>query len=89
LEFTLPVPEEVFDVRLEPIRELTGEVTSLLDLAIARSRAHAFADEEVKELISGALEAAKQEITHLEELVEESSRETPRQQRGRSQEKTL
>lgn len=76
-------------MRLEPIRELTGEVTSLLDLAIARSRAHAFADEEVKELISGALEAAKQEITHLEELVEESSRETPRQQRGRSQEKTL
>jgi hypothetical protein len=87
--FTLPVPEEVFDVRLEPIRELTGEVTSLLDLAIARSRAHAFADEEVKELISGALEAAKQEVTHLEELVEESSRETPRQQRGRSQKKTL
>ncbi len=76
-------------MRLEPIRELTGEVTSLLDLAIARSRAHAFADEEVKELISGALEAAKQEITHLEELVEESSRETPRQQRGRSQKKTL
>jgi hypothetical protein len=52
----LPIPEEVFDVRLEPIRELTGEVASLLDLAIARSRAHAFADEEVKELISGAAE---------------------------------
>jgi hypothetical protein len=61
-------------VRSEPIRELTEEVVSLLDLAIARSRAHAFADEEVKELISGALEAAKQEITHLEDLVEESSR---------------
>jgi hypothetical protein len=85
----LPIPEEVFDVRLESIRELTGEVASLLDLAIARSRAHVSTDEEVKELISGALEAAKQEITHLEELVEESSRETPWQQRGRSQEKTL
>jgi hypothetical protein len=85
----LPIPEEVFDVRLEPIRELTGEVASLLDLAIARSRAHAFADEEVKELISGALEAAKQEITHLEDLVEESSRGTPQQHRERSQDKTL
>ncbi len=76
-------------MRSEPIRELTGEVASLLDLAIARSRAHAFADEEVKELISGALEAAKQEITHLEELVEESSQGASQQQRVRSQDKTL
>ncbi len=71
-------------MRLEPIRELTGEVASLLDLAIARSRAHVSTDEEVKELISGALEAAKQEITHLENPVEESSREAPQQHRERS-----
>ncbi len=44
----------------------------LLDLAISRSRASAHADEEVKELVRGALEATKQEIVHLEELVDES-----------------
>ncbi len=76
-------------MRLEPIGELTEEVVSLLDLAIARSRAHVFTDEEVKEQISGTLEAAKQEITHLEKLVEESSRGAFQHQRGRSREKTL
>ncbi len=55
----------------------------LLDLAIARSRAEGHADEEVKEHIHGALEAAKQEIVHLEELVEESERVADRSSRMR------
>jgi len=66
--------EEVLDVKLAHTGEFTGEITSLLDLAIARSRANAFVDEEVKELIRGVLEGARQEIAHLEELLEESNR---------------
>ncbi len=42
-----------------------------LDLAISRCRTSGHADEEVKELVRGALEATKQEIVHLEELVDE------------------
>jgi hypothetical protein len=61
-------------LRLERTQRLTREMAMLLDLAIARSRAEGHADEEVKEHIHGALEAAKQEILHLEKLVEESER---------------
>ena len=46
--------------------EATKEAFLLLDLAIARSQADRFADDEFKDLIRGALEAAKQEIAHLE-----------------------
>ncbi len=60
-------------MKLEHTEEFTGEITSLLDLAIARSRANVFADEEVKEVIRGVLEGARQEIAHLEELLEESN----------------
>jgi hypothetical protein len=53
----------------------------LLDLAISRSRAEGHADEELKEQIRAALEATKQEIVHLQELVEESEREANQSQR--------
>jgi hypothetical protein len=46
--------------------EATKEAILLLELAIARSQADRFADDEFKDLIRGALEAAKQEIAHLE-----------------------
>ncbi len=49
---------------------MTEEVAMLVDLAISRSRCSVHADEEVKELVRGALEATKQEIAHLEELIE-------------------
>jgi hypothetical protein len=70
-------------VRLERTQRLTREMVMLLDLAISRSRVEGYADEEVKEQIHGALEAAKQEIVHLEELVEESERVAGRSQRIR------
>ena len=47
--------------RPEPIRE----VTELLDLAISRARANRHLDASVKDLVRGALEAARQEITHV------------------------
>lgn len=59
-------------MRREAIRRMTEEVAMLLDLAISRSRCSVHADEESKELVRGALESTKQEITHLEDLVEES-----------------
>jgi hypothetical protein len=55
---------------LERTQRLTREMVMLLDLAVSRSRAEGHADEEIKEQIHGALEAAKQEILHLEKLVE-------------------
>jgi hypothetical protein len=55
----------------------------LLDLAISRSRAEVHADEEFKEQIHGALEATKQEIVHLQELLEESERGSSQSQRMR------
>jgi hypothetical protein len=61
-------------VRLERTQRLTREMVMLLDLAISRSRVEGYADEEVKEQIHGALEAAKQDIIHLEELVEDGER---------------
>lgn len=48
----------------------------LLDLAISRSRCSVHADEEAKELVRGALEVTRQEISHLEKLIEESDRGT-------------
>jgi hypothetical protein len=64
---------------------LTMEVTMLLDLIISRCRASVHADEVVKELVRGALEATKQEIAHLEELVEESEPGSGRSQKVRRQ----
>jgi hypothetical protein len=72
-------------VRLEHTQRLTREMAMLLDLAISRSRAEGHADEEVKEQIHGALEAAKQEIIHLEELVRDGERVADRSQRMQSQ----
>jgi len=46
--------------------EAAKEAILLLELAIARSQADRFANDEFKDLIRGALEAAKQEIAHLE-----------------------
>ena len=68
-------------VSLERRQPLTQEVAMLLDLAISRSRAEGHADEELKEQIRAALEATKQEIVHLRELVEESEREANQSQR--------
>jgi hypothetical protein len=45
--------------------EALEEIVSLLDLAIRRSRASTAADPELKSLICGALEGAKQELAHL------------------------
>ena len=70
-------------VRLERTQRLTRDMVMLLDLAISRSRAEGYADEEVKEQIHGALEAARQEIIHLEELVEDGERVADRSQRIR------
>jgi hypothetical protein len=70
---------------LEHTQRLTREMTMLLDLAISRSRAEGHADEEVKEQIHGALEAAKQEIVHLEELVRDGERVAGRSRRMQSQ----
>ncbi len=70
-------------MRLERTQRLTREMAMLLDLAISRSRAEGHADEDVKEQIHGALEAAKQEIIHLEELVDESERVADRSRRMR------
>ena len=70
-------------VRLERTQRLTRDMVMLLDLAISRSRAEGHADEEVKEQIHGALEAAKQEIVHLEELVEKSERVADRSRKMR------
>ncbi len=47
--------------------EVLEEVASLLDLAIRRSRASTVADPELKSLIRGALEGAKQELAHLKD----------------------
>jgi hypothetical protein len=74
---------EIEFVRLERTQRLTRDMVMLLDLAISRSRAEGHADEDVKEQIHGALEAAKQEIVHLEELVEESERVADRGRRMR------
>ncbi len=57
----------------------------LLDLTISRCKASAYADEEVKELVRGALEATKQEVAYLEELVEESERGSGQSQEFRPQ----
>jgi hypothetical protein len=66
---------------LERTQRLTREMVMLLDLAVSRSRAEGHADEEIKEQIHGALEAAKQEITHLQELVEDGrTRSRPKMQ---------
>ena len=46
--------------------EATKEAILLLELAIARSQADRFANDEFKDQIRRALEAAKQEIAHLE-----------------------
>ncbi len=70
-------------MKSEHTQRLTREMAMLLDLAISRSRAEGHADEDVKEQIHGALEAAKQEIVHLEELVEESERVADRSRRMR------
>jgi hypothetical protein len=70
-------------MRSERTQRLTQEVAMLLDLAISRSRAEGHADEEVKEQIRGALEATKQEIVHVQELVEESERGANQSQRMR------
>ena len=70
-------------MRLERTQRLTRDMVMLLDLAISRSRAEGHADEEVKEQIHGALEAAKQEIVHLEELVEKSERVADRSRKMR------
>jgi hypothetical protein len=70
-------------VRLERTQRLTREMVMLLNLAISRSRAEGHADEDVKEQIHGALEAAKQEVLHLEKLVEESERAADRSRRVR------
>ena len=64
---------------------LTKAMAMLLDLAISRCRASGHADEEVKELVRGALEATKQEIVHLEELLEESERDSDQSQTVRPQ----
>ena len=63
---------------MERTQRLTRDMVMLLDLAISRSRAEGHADEDVKEQIHGALEAAKQEIVHLQELVEERNGEPTR-----------
>ena len=68
-------------MRSEHTQRLTREMAMLLDLAISRYRAEGHADEEIKEQIHGALEAAKQEITHLQELVEDGrTRSRPKMQ---------
>jgi hypothetical protein len=72
-------------MRLERTQRLTREMAMLLDLAISRSRAEGHADEDVKEQIHGALEAAKQEVLHLEKLVEDGERVADRSSRMRSQ----
>jgi hypothetical protein len=72
-------------VRSEHTQRLTREMTMLLDLAISRSRAEGHADEDVKEQIHGALEAAKQEVLHLEKLVEDGERVADRSRRVRPQ----
>ena len=46
--------------------EATKEAILLLELAIARSQADRFADDEFKELIRETLEAAKHEVAYLE-----------------------
>jgi hypothetical protein len=70
-------------VRLERTQRLTRDMVMLLDLAISRSRAEGYADEEVKEQIHGALEAAKQEVLHLEKPVEGGERVADRSRRVR------
>jgi hypothetical protein len=70
-------------LKSEHTQRLAREMMLLLDLAISRSRAEGHADEEIKEQIHGALEAAKQEIAHLEELVEDGERLARRSQRMR------
>lgn len=62
--------------------EATKEAILLLDLAIARSQADRFADDEFKDLIRGALEATKQEIAHLEGRTTASRSGTDRLFRG-------
>ena len=53
----------------ETRREVLEEAISLLDLAIRRTRASKGPDPELKSLIQGALEAAKQELVHLGDTV--------------------
>jgi hypothetical protein len=72
-------------VRLEGTERLRKEAAMPLDLAISRCRTSGHADEEVKELVRGALEATKQEIAHLEELVDKSERGSGPSQKARLQ----
>ncbi len=72
-------------VRLEGTERLRKEAAMPLDLAISRCRTSGHADEEVKELVRGALEATKQEIAHLEERVDKSERGSGPSQKARLQ----
>jgi hypothetical protein len=63
--------------------EATKEAILLLELAIARSQADRFADDEFKDLIRGALEAAKHEVAHLEGQTPVPQLDTGRFLRGR------
>jgi len=62
------------EVRAE---EALDETISLLDLAMRRSRASKISDPELKSLIHGALEAARQEISHLKNATAGPAAETP------------
>ena len=68
--------------------EATKEAILLLELAIARSQADRFADDEFKDLIRGALEAAKHEVAHLEGQTLMPRLDTGRLFRGRVSEET-
>ena len=59
-----------WEMRIEALKE----ITPLIDLAIRRSRASTVADPELKNLILGALEAAKQELVHLKNVTEAEDR---------------
>jgi hypothetical protein len=48
-------------------QEALGEVTTLLDLAISRSRGNILLDGRSKEVVCGCLEAAKQELDQIAE----------------------
>ena len=68
--------------------EVTKEAILLLELAIARSQADRFADDEFKDLIRGALVAAKHEVEHLEGQTPVPRLDTGRFLRGRVSEET-
>ena len=76
--------------------EELDETISLLDLAIRRSRASKISDPELKGLIRGALEAAKQELAHLknatagpsaEGLVKHTAAQNARESVGRREQR--